>query len=331
MKAVRITARGGPEVLRIEEVREPTPGPGELLVQVRASALNRADLLQSLGFYPAPPDVPQDIPGLEYAGEVQATGSRVRRFKPGDRVMGITGGAAFAERLVIHEREAVPLPPGLDFAQAAAVPEAFFTAFDALVLQAGLRSGEHVLIHAVASGVGTAASQLAAALGANVIGTSRSREKLARCATTLGVHHPVEISPPQPRFAEQVKAATGGRGADLVLDLVGGGDYLGETVSACAERARILVVGLLGGRSAEVDLGTLLRKRIHLIGTVLRSRPLEEKIAVAQAFERQVLPLFAAGRLAPVVDSVLPMEDIQQGARRMLDNALLGKVVLRWP
>lgn len=329
MKAVRITDQGGPEVLKIEDVPDPVPGPTELLVDVRAAALNRADLLQAMGMYPAPPDAPQDIPGLEYAGEVRAVGARVRRFKVGDRVMGIVGGGAFAQQIVTHEREAIAVPANLDFAKAAAIPEAFFTAFDALVLQGEMRASENVLVHAAASGVGTAGVQLAAALGANVFGTSRSADKLERCKSELGLHTAIAVTDDPPSFADRVNAATGKRGVDLVLDLVGG-SYLPETARAAAYRGRIILVGLLAGPSAELPLGMLLSKRLRVFGTTLRSRPLEEKIAVAQAFERQLLPMFATGRLKPVVDKVFPMQEIQQAALRMAENASFGKVVLQW-
>ncbi|HLL53710.1 MAG TPA: NAD(P)H-quinone oxidoreductase [Myxococcaceae bacterium] len=328
MKAVRITRPGGPEVLQVEEVAAPEPGPSELLVAVRASALNRADLLQTAGHYPAPPDVAQDIPGLEYAGEVVAVGPRVRRFRVGDRVMGLVGGGAFAEQLVTHEREALPIPPDLDFARAAAVPEAFITAFDALV-QAGLRPSEHVLIHAVTSGVGSAGVQLAKAFGANVIGTGRSAEKLARCKAELGLAGSVRVESKPPAFAQEVRTLTGGHGVDVVLDLVGGA-YLPETLSAAATQARIVLVGLLAGRAEKLDLSVLLSKRLRLFGTVLRSRPIEEKIALARDFERQVLPLFSEGRIKPVVDAFFPMYQIQQACERMAQNVPLGKVVLTW-
>ncbi len=328
MKAVRITKRGGPEMLQVQEVAAPEPGPSELLVQVHAAALNRADLLQTMGHYPAPPDAPPDIPGLEYAGKVVAAGPRVRRFRVGDRVMGLVGGGAFAEQLVTHEREALPIPMGMDDAQAAAIPEAFITAFDALQ-QAGLRPNEHVLIHAVTSGVGTAGVQLARALGANVIGTGRTEEKLARCRAELGLTEAVMVRDSPPIFAQEVRAFTNGHGADVVLDLVGG-HYLPETLAATAHQGRVVLIGLLAGRAEKLELGVLLSKRLRLIGTVLRSRPIEEKIALALEFERQVLPLFAQGRIKPVVDGLFPMYQIQQACERMAQNATFGKVVLTW-
>lgn len=315
-------------MLKLADVADPAPGPGEVAVRVRAAGLNRADLLQCMGLYPAPPDAPPDIPGLEYAGEIAAVGPRVRRFQAGDRVMGIVPGGAFAELLVAHEREVVAIPEGLSFTAAAAVPEAFITAWDALVLQGGLSGAQHVLIHAVASGVGTAGCQLAAALGANVVGTSRTAEKLERCRRELRLSSGIPV-PGEPAFAEAVKAATAGHGADVVLDLAGGG-YLPETIEAAASRGRIILVGLLAGPMAEVPLGRVLQKRLQLRGTVLRSRPLEEKIEVAQRFEREVLPLFQRGALKPVVDSVHPFAEAGAAFERMSSNQSFGKIVLEW-
>jgi NADPH2:quinone reductase len=329
MKAIRITKRGGPEVLQVQDVEDPTHGPGEVLIEVKATALNRADLLQCLGMYPAPPGVSADIPGLEYAGVVSAIGSKVVRWRAGDSVMGIVGGGAFAEKLVAHERECVPIPAGTSFADAAALPEAFFTAFDALVLQGGLRSSESVLIHAVASGVGTAATQIAIALRATVLGTSRSQAKLDRCAKELGLPHPILSSSAPPKFEPEVKKLTGGLGADIALELVGG-EYFPETVAALANRGRVLLIGLLAGAEVSVDLRLLLSKRIQVIGTVLRSRPIEEKISLARAFERQMLPLFLTGRLRAVVDSVFPVSRVQEAFARMTDNQSFGKIVLQW-
>jgi putative PIG3 family NAD(P)H quinone oxidoreductase len=295
---------------------------------VHATALNRADLLQLKGHYAAPPDAPPDVPGLEYAGEVLAVGLRVRRFRVGDRVMGIVGGGAWAERLTVHEREALPVPEGLALADAAALPEAYLTAFDALVLQGGLLAGERVLIHAVASGVGSAAAQLCRALGASVVGTGRTAAKLAR-ASEWGVGHTVAVEGSPPRFLDAVREATGGRGVDLALDLVGGG-WLPETLEAMAPRGRVLLVGLVAGGRAEVDLGLVLRKRLRLTGTVLRSRPPEEKMALAQAAERHLVPLFHTGALRPVIDAVLPITAMREALERLARNETVGKLVLRW-
>jgi len=328
MQVLRITRPGGPEVLAFDERPSPTPGASELLVRVHATALNRADLMQVQGHYPSPPGVPADVAGIEYAGEVLAVGSLVRRFKVGDRVMGLVGGGAFSEQLITHEREALHIPEALDFVQAAALPEAYLTAFDALVLQGGLRMGESVLIHAVASGVGSAAAQICRAMGVRVIGTGRNASKLAR-ATEWGVEKTVLCDTRPPRFAEAVKEATGGQGVDLALDLVGA-DYLPETLSAMALQGRVLLVGLVAGRQAQADLGVILTRRLKITGTVLRSRPPEEKMALTQAVERSLLPLFQSKALTPVVDAVSSMKDARAVFTRMASNDTVGKLVLRW-
>jgi putative PIG3 family NAD(P)H quinone oxidoreductase len=295
---------------------------------VRATALNRADLLQIKGHYAPPADAPPDIPGLEYAGEVLAVGPRVRRFRPGDRVMGLVGGGAWAEQLTMHEREALPMPEGMSFTDAAALPEVYLTAFDALVLQGGMRPGETVLVHAVASGVGSAAALLCRAMGVRVVGTGRNAGKLER-AREWGVERTVLVEGTPPRFADAVREATGGRGADLALDLVGG-DYVPETLEALAPQGRVMLVGLVAGNRAQINLGTVLMKRLRITGTVLRSRPLEEKMALAQAAERHLNPLFRSGALKPVIDAVLPMKEIREALARMASNETVGKLVLCW-
>ncbi len=328
MKALRILRPGSLEGLELADVPEPVVGPADLLVQVHAAGLNRADLLQVLGRYPPPKDAPQDIPGMEYAGTVVATGPRALRFQPGDRVMGLVGGGAFAERLVTQEREALPIPERLNFEAAAAVPEAFLTAFDALVLQGGLRPHARVLVHAAASGVGTAALQLVHTFRGDAIGTARSAEKLERCRD-LAPFHPVTVEKGEPRFADRVLALSDGRGVDIVLDLVGG-RYLAESLACLALKGRLVQVGTLDGSAAELDLRQLMARRAQVVGTLLRSRPLEEKIALARSFEAQVLPDFASGALRPVVDEVLPVHSIRTALERMSSNASVGKLVLTW-
>lgn len=327
MRAICIREPGGVDVLEMREVAEPEPGPGEIRVAVKALGLNRADLLQRRGLYPPSPDAPEDIPGLEFAGEVEAAGPRATRFKLGDRVMGVVGGGAYAEKLVLHERAAVRAPAAMDWPFAAAIPEAFLTAFDALLLQAELEPGERLLVHAAGSGVGTAALQIAKGIGALVLGTSRSPDKLTRCAA-LGLDAGI-VPTKEVRFADEVRRLTGGAGADVVLDLVGG-SYLEESVAAMAPRGRLILVGLMAGSHASVPLGLVLTRRLTLRGTVLRSRPLEEKIALAQAFERQMLPQFERGRLKPVVDEVLPVADVKRAHERLEANATFGKIVLVW-
>lgn len=326
MKAALSVNAEGPQGVRFAEVAAPTPGPDEIKVQVKATALNRADLMQTMGLYPAPAGVPAEIPGLEYAGEVTEIGARVTRWKLGDRVMGLVGGGAWAEVLVTHEREAIAIPAHLSFAEAAALPEAFSTAFDALVLQAGMTVNHRVLIHAVASGVGTAAIQLCALFGARAIGTGRNAEKLAR-TEALGLTRTVLVK--DGKFAAKVKQHTEGQGCDVALDLVGG-DWFTETIDAMAPRGTVMLVGLVAGGKAEIPLRSVLGKRLRIIGTALRSRPLEEKIAVARAFEQRLVPAFVSGQLKPIIDATLPMLELPAALQRLASNDTFGKLVLTW-
>jgi NADPH:quinone reductase len=324
MKAIVVPTFGGPEVLRLVEIAEPEPRFGEIRVRVAATAINRADLLQCAGFYPAPAGVPADILGLEFAGIVDKLGDGVVGLALGDRVFGLVGGGAYAEALCIAADCVAKVPENLSLEQAAAVPEAFLTAFDAQVTQSGLQTGETILIHAVGSGVGTAAVQLARATGARTIGTARSPEKLAR-ATALGLDVGIV---PDGGFAKAVLAATAGAGVDVVLDLVGG-DYIAEDLNAVAVGGRISVVGLVAGRTTEIDLGLLLRKRIRVQGTAMRSRALAERIAVAQVLARNIVPLLARGTVKPVIAEILPLADACAGHRLVASNDTFGKVVLR--
>jgi putative PIG3 family NAD(P)H quinone oxidoreductase len=324
MRAIVIDQPGGPEVLVMREVPTPEPARGEVRVRVRATAVNRADLLQRLGHYPAPEDSPADIPGLEYAGEIDAVGEGVSELKVGDRVFGLAGGGTYAEQLVVHARTVAKMPDGLSFTDAAAIPEAFITAWDAMVTQGGLIAGETVLISAVGSGVGTAAVQLARAIGARSIGTARTATKLAR-AHALGLDDGIVAE--NNRFAAGVLGATGGRGVEVILELVGGA-YLAEDLACSAAQARIILVGLLAGRGVELDLGTVLRKRLRIQGTALRSRPLEEKIEANRAFVRSVVPLIARKIVHPVIDRVMPLADAGEAHRYVATNEGFGKVVL---
>lgn len=325
MKAVVIREPGGFDVLELREVADPEVSPGMIRVRIAYAGVNRADLLQRMGLYPAPPGVPADIPGLEYMGHVEAVGEGVTRFAVGDRVFGLAAGGAYAEKIVIHEREAVRVPDSLTDEEAGAIPEVFVTAYDALVTQGGLSAGETVLIHAAGSGVGTAAVQIAHAIGCTTIGTSRTAEKLER-AKSLGLTH--AVVPKDGTFASEVRDKTGGRGVDVVLDLVGG-SYFPEELLACAPRARVILVGLTAGRQATVDLGVLLRQRIQVRGTVLRSRPLEEKILAAQVLEKNLAPLFAAGRLRPVTERVFPLAEAGKAHELVASDQTFGKVLLR--
>ncbi len=327
MRAVVLEAHGEPDVLSLREVPDPEPGPDEVLVDVVSTACNRADLLQRRGAYPGPPlyygGQRLDVPGLEFAGRVAAAGERVTAWRPGDAVMGIVGGGAYAERLVVHERQALPVPDQLGLADAGAVPEVFITAWDALVVQGGLTPGRTALVHAGASGVGTAAIQIARELGARVAVTA-SAGKLDACRA-LGADVAVDYRSDD--FVEAAKALTGGHGVDVVLDVVGG-DYLARNLDALRVGGRIVQVGVMGGPMATFPLGLLLPKRATITGTVLRARPLEEKIAITQRFGAEVLPLLADGRLRPVIDRRYPLEAVADAHRHMEANANVGKIVL---
>lgn len=326
MKAIVITRPGNAEVLEIREVPTPEPRGDQVRVRVRAFGLNRADLMQSRGHYPAPKGSPPDIPGLEYAGEVDALGPDcIGPLQVGDRVFGIVGGGGQAEYVVTHERMAVPIPTNLDFEQAAAIPEVFFTAHDALETQAETRAGEAVLIHAAGSGVGSAAVQLAHAMGCFVFGTSRTGEKLER-AREFGLD--VGINTREADFAEVIKTHTRGTGVNVVIDLVGASVFAGN-LQALAQRGRIVSIGLLGGGTTSLDLMALLRKRARLIGTTLRARPLEEKIGVSQRFAARVSPWLERGLVRPVVDRVFPFESFRTAHERLEANLGFGKIVLR--
>jgi putative PIG3 family NAD(P)H quinone oxidoreductase len=324
MNAVVITAAGGPEVLHLQQVTIREPGQGEMRVRVRAAGVNRADLLQRRGLYPPPPGWPAEIPGLEYAGEVESVGDGVALWQAGDRVMGLVGGGGYAEFVVVPEREAIAVPAGTSFEEAAAIPEVFITAHDALFTQLGLGLGERLLIHAVGSGVGTAALQLAKVAGATVLGTSRSAWKLER-ARELGLD--VAIDSSKEDVAEAVGRATGGEGVHAILDLVGG-PYLAASLESLNVKGRMIIVGLTAGRTAEVDLGSVLRKRLHIVGTSLRTRPLEERIAAARAFDRNVGELLASGRVRPIIDRVFAFDQAVEAHRHMESNANFGKILL---
>ena len=324
MRAIVMREPGGPEVLEMREVPTPEPSRGEVRVRVRATAVNRADLLQRMGHYPAPPGAPPDILGLEFAGEVDALGDGVAELARGDRVMGLAGGGGYAEHIVVHARTLARIPEPMSFADAAAIPEAFVTAWDAMVSQAALSAGETVLVQAAGSGVGTAAVQIAKAVGARAIGTTRTPQKVGR-ARELGLDDAVVVE--GGRFADEVLARTGGRGADVVLELVGGA-YVVEDLACLAHQGRIVLVGTMAGARADLDLGLLMRKRAEIRGTMLRFRPLEEKIVAGLALQKHLVPLFAAGALRPVVDRVLPLSRAADAHRLMQNNDLFGKLVL---
>jgi putative PIG3 family NAD(P)H quinone oxidoreductase len=326
MRAVVIRGAGGPEVLSIEERASRAPREGEVRIEVAAAGLNRADLLQRRGFYPAPPGVVPDVPGLEYAGTIVEIGESVVA-RVGDRVMGIVAGGAMATELVVPEQETLPIPEPLTLEEAAAVPEVFATVWDAVFVQAGLRHGQTLLVHAIGSGIGTAAIQLAHAFGARVIGTSRTESKLERCRT-MGLDGGIAVGK-EASFAAKVDELTGGAMADVILDTVGGA-YLDENVRAVAPRGAIAVIGLVGGVSGTLPLGVLLGKRARVFGSTLRSRNAAERRALAESFARELLPLFEEKKLAPVIDHVLPMTEIAKAHALLESNETFGKIVLRW-
>lgn len=325
MKAIVITSPGGPEVLQLQEVSDPVAGPEDLLVAVRATALNRADILQRRGGYPQPGPRPlHDIPGLEYAGEVVAIGERVQGFAVGDRVMGLLAGGGYASMVAVHHRLAMKVPENMSWAEAGATPEVYITAHDAL-LQCGLVSGESVLIHAVGSGVGVAGVQIAKVMGATpVIGTAGSAGKLAQ-AKAIGLDAGVNYH--EADFADEALAATGGRGVDVILDVVGA-DYWDRNLKAMAQKGRMVLVGLMSGAAVNANLGMLLGKRLQVRGTVLRARSLEEKATVTRAFEKSVLPHMASGRVKAIVDRTFPLAEAAAAQVYMESNANFGKIVL---
>lgn len=324
MRALVISEGGR---LVVEDRPIPEPDAGQVLVRVSGAGINRADLLQRAGRYPAPPGAPPDIPGLEFAGVIEAVGDDVASPCPGDRVMGIVAGGGQADYLVTEASHCARVPEGLDLVEAGGIPEAFVTANDAMVVQGGLMTDQRVLVHAVASGVGTAALQLARSLGATVVGTSRSKDKLERCAE-LGLDHPI-LAPSgfEPAALAAEITATAAGPMDVTVDLLGG-PYLGVDIAAAASKGRIVVVGLIAGRTAELDMGALLAKRLVVRGTVLRSRPSAEKADATHLFEGHVVPLIARGTIRPVIDEVVPLDEAERAYDLVGADRTLGKVVL---
>ena len=323
MRAVIVTEKGGPEVLVVQEVPDPVLGPEEVLVDVVTSAVNRADLLQRRGLYPGPL-ADHEIPGLEFAGRVGAVGERVTAHAVGDAVMGIVGGGGYAERVAVHERQAMAVPAALGLEAAGAFPEVFITAWDALVRQGGLTSGRWALVHAGASGVGTASIQIAKAIGARIAVTA-SAGKHHVCA---GLGADVVIDYASEDFVAVVGSVTRGEGVDVVLDVIGG-DYLPRNVSCLRTNGRIVQVGMMSaGGSVPFNPATLMARRATLIGTTLRARPIEEKIAVTRQFAAEILPHVAAGAMAPVIDSRFALEEAASAHERMEANLNAGKIVL---
>ena len=323
MRAVVLRSHGGPEVLEIQDVEAPVPGNDDISVDVVATALNRADLLQRMGLYPNPFPDDVEIPGLEFSGTVRSVGAHVRRWKVGDPVMGIVSGGGYAQQLVLPERQAMRIPTGISVADAAAIPEVFITAWDALVVQGVLTSGRWALVHAGGSGVGTAAIQICKAIGARIVVTC-SAGKVAACRA-LGADVVVDYGSQD--FVAEVASATAGVGVDVVLDVIGG-DYLERNIAALATKGRIIQVGVMAGKPVLFNVGALLGKRASIIGTVLRARPVEEKISISQRFASEVLPLFDAGVLQPVIDRRYQLDDIAAAHEYMASNGNTGKIVI---
>jgi putative PIG3 family NAD(P)H quinone oxidoreductase len=324
MKAIKITKPGDSEVLALVEREIPKVQADEILVRVAATAVNRADILQRKGLYPPPPFSSADVPGLEYAGIVEAIGNKVSLFKPGDRVFGLMSGGTYQDYLTTHERLAMPVPEHLDLLEAASIPEAFITAYDALILQAKFRHHETALVSAAASSVGVAAGQLIKCFHGTAIGSTRTSSKVAALEPYFHKILHVE-SGTALKFAGDIKDFV--CGIDVVLELAGAA-YLNEDFEAANHQARIILIGLLAGAKDNINFALLLRKRLTLIGTTLRARPLEEKIAVTQAFAREVLPFFQDKKLMPVIDRVFPMSQVALAHDYLESNANIGKVVL---
>ncbi len=326
MRAVVIAQHGGVEGLEVRAVEKPVALGDRVRVRVQAAALNRADLLQRRGHYPAPLGAPADMPGLEFAGEVEQLGADARTWQLGQRVYGITGGGAQAEYVVVPENALAEVPANLDWAQAAAVPEAFITAHDALFTQGRLTMGECVLIHAAGSGVGLAAMQLARAAGALPYGTARTPEKLER-ARAFGLEDAIAVGDDPRAFADAVRAWTNGAGVNVILDLVGA-SYLAANLAALAARGRLLLVGTMGGASAPLDYSLVMGKRLRLIGTVLRTRSPEEKARATRLFAAHVGPLLARGQVRPNLDRTYPLAEVRAAHTYLESNESFGKIVL---
>jgi NADPH:quinone reductase len=323
MTAIVIRAPGGPDVLLPEQRPVPQPGEGEVLVKVAAAGVNRPDVMQRQGLYP-PPKGATDIPGLEISGEIVALGSGVTRWKVGDRVMALVVGGGYAQYCPAHESACLPVPPGLSMTEAAAIPETFFTVYHNLFERGRLKAGETFLVHGGSSGIGTAAIQLAHETGARVITTAGSAEKCEACRTLgadLAINYKTED------FVAATKAATGGKGADVILDMVGG-DYIERNYEAAAVEGRIVQIAFQGSPKATVDFRRIMLKRLTHTGSVLRSRPVADKGAIARGVEQHVLPLIASGRVRPVMDSTFPLAQASAAHARMEASTHIGKIVL---
>ena len=322
MKAIVLEEYGGIEVLKDKEIQTPKPAKEELLINVKATALNRADILQRKGFYPGPP-AQHEIPGLEFAGTVSASGNGAALYQKGDPVMGIVAGGAYAEFLTVHEKQVIPIPQNISFTEAAGIPEAWFTAYDALIDKGNLVTGDTCLIHAGASGVGTAAIQIAKSIGAEVA-TTASTKKIDTCLQ-LGADLAIDYT--KGDFVKEILEWTNNQGANVIIDLVGG-EYLAKNLQSVSSQGRIIQVGLMGLGKPEIDLGILLRKRISLIGTVLRTRSQKEKIELTKKITDFVIPKFTTGEFRILIDSIKQFSEIGDAHTRMERNQNIGKIIV---
>lgn len=323
MRAVEIAEPGGPEVLRAVTRPVPVPGAGEILIRIRAAGVNRPDALQRSGAYDPPPDA-SDLPGLEAAGEVAAVGPGVAEWEVGDAVCALLPGGGYAEYAVTHADHALPVPEGMGMREAAALCETFFTVWSNVVLRGGLKAGETFLVHGGSSGIGTTAIQLAAARGARVFATAGTEEKCRACRD-LGAE--IAINYRDEDFVKVVKAATEKRGANLILDMVGG-DYIPRNIRALATEGRLVMIAFLGGSVSEVNFAHVMMKRLTLTGSTLRAQSVEAKARIAADLRREVWPLLATGRIAPVMDRTYPLEDASGAHARMESSEHIGKIVL---
>ncbi|MCH6471727.1 NAD(P)H-quinone oxidoreductase [Sinomonas terrae] len=325
MKAVYIAEPGGPEALQVREVDDPVPGPGEVLIDVVAAGINRADVQQRRGFYPPPPGA-SEVPGLEVSGRISAFGPDVvRPFSAGDRVVALLAGGGYAQKVAVPAEQVVRIPEGVDLVTAASLPETAATVYSNLMMTAQLQRDELVLIHGATGGIGTMGVQMAKAFGARVAATAGSEEKVSTARAFLGVD--LAINYREQDFVEAVRDATDGRGADVILDVVGA-KYLERNVEALAPYGRLIVIGLQGGAKAELNLGLLLNKRAAIIGTALRPRPVGEKGVIMSAVREHVWPLIADGRIKPLVDKTFPLADVQKAHEYFDSGEHVGKVLL---
>ncbi len=323
MTAIAITQPGGPLVLKPEKRDLPQPGPGQILIRVRAAGVNRPDVLQRQGAYPPPPGA-SDLPGLEVSGEVAALGEGAERWRVGDEVVALTAGGGYAEYVAVHGSNALPLPAGFTFTEAAALPETFFTVWHNVFQRGALKEGENFLVHGGSSGIGTTAIQLASAFGAHAFATAGSADKCDACLT-IGADRAINYK--EEDFVAVVKEATGGKGVDVILDMVGG-DYVNRNYEAAAVDGRIVQIAFLNGPKATADFSKLMVKRLTHTGSTLRPRPVEFKAHIAAELERKVWPLLATRRVAPVMDMIFPLKEAWRAHERIEDSRHIGKIVL---